>query len=146
VHSLGPVAVTTCPNNTCEKLIAPPAGKALVVTGIHIDVYTAPNPTTSSDFMLISRSNNGTCSFGTTDLNYEIVDPLGRGVIDLRYDLPGGLPVPAGTAVCISKTAGGIGAELTAWGYSVASTAVPASAPAPGVVDMDRRARTDLLW
>jgi hypothetical protein len=121
-------AGSSCSSGSCPKLIAPPAGKALVVTSIHVDTYALG----AGGYFTFLRSSDGTCSTASLDLVMEIVDPPGVGVTDLQYDLPGGMTIPAGKALCVGGSApGSLSADVTAWGYSVASTAVPATAPAP---------------
>jgi len=118
-----------CSSGSCPKLIAPPAGKALVVTSIHVDTYLVAAGTSFGFY----RSSDGTCSVASLDLFMEAVNPPGVGVTDLQYDLPGGMTIPAGKALCMfGSNPGSLAADVTAWGYSVASTAVPATAPASG--------------
>jgi hypothetical protein len=115
----------------CAKVIAPPAGKALVVTSIHVDTYMDSIP--GSGFFDFVRSSDGSCSSASIDIEMEEVNPPGIGMTDLQYDIPGGMTIPAGKALCVwSADPAHLRAAVTAWGYAVASTAVPAFAPAPG--------------
>jgi hypothetical protein len=121
-----------CGGGTCLKVIAPPAGKALVVTSIHVNTYNAATPG-GGENVAFYRSSDGTCHLATLDLLMDRVNPGVVGVTLLQYDLPGGLTIPAGKALCaLNSDPTHVGAEVTAWGYSVPSTAVPATAPAPG--------------
>jgi hypothetical protein len=132
VHSLGTPSPDDCTSGSCVVVIAPPAGKALVVTSIHVDAYSVSSPG-AGKFIIFYRSSDGTCSNSSLDLAMEIVNPGVVGVIDLQYDLPGGMPIPAGKALCADNASpASIGAQVTAWGYSVPSTSVPATAPASG--------------
>jgi hypothetical protein len=132
VHSDGVPYPNDCSGGTCIRLIAPPAGKALVVTAIHIDTFQATS-TGTGIYVAFYRSNDATCSFASLDQFLDLVNPGGIGSTQLQYDLPGGMPIPAGKALCMQDSSPtNLGAQVTAWGYSVPSTAVPATAPAPG--------------
>ncbi len=114
---------------TCQTLLKPPAGKAAVVTTIHV----APYMTTSGAELDILRSSNGTCTSASLDRINEVVFPSGTSVTNLQYDLPGGLAVPAGKALCAyNVNTNSLGVEVSARGYAVASNVVPANAPAAG--------------
>jgi hypothetical protein len=126
----GPVVIPDdCASGSCVKLIAPPAGKALVVTSIHVDTHSDPNPGSTIN---ITRSNDGTCSVASIDTRMEFVTPSGLGMTDVQYGVPGGMTIPTGKALCIQNSDPNLQVLMTAWGYAVASTAVPADLPAPG--------------
>jgi hypothetical protein len=125
------VAADDCPSATCQTLLKPPAGKAAVVTSIHIDTGRAA-VTGGGESLQVFRSSNGTCSIASGDRTIEYFNPGGVGETVLPYDVPGGLPVPAGTALCVfNADTTNLAFEVSAWGYAVASTAVPAIAAAP---------------
>jgi hypothetical protein len=131
-NGIGPLvyADDDCGSGSCTKLIAPPAGKALVVTSIHVNTEYDSAPGASLYFY---RSIDGTCSTPSLDLTMEAVTPPGLGMTDLQYDLPGGMPIPAGTALCMANgNTGTTTFAVTAWGYSVASNAVATASPASG--------------
>jgi len=126
------VGATNCSSGTCETLLKPPAGKAAVVTSIHIDTYTAA-VTGTSHLLEIVRSSNGTCSSSSIDRIVEYFNPGGIGETLLQYDLPGGLSIPAGKALCVENLdPTNLNFEVAARGYAVASNAVPANAAPAG--------------
>lgn len=122
------VVVNDCSSGLCQTLFKPPAGKAAVVTSIHIDTYQVSGPG-GGVFVDIVRSSDGTCNASSLDRDIEVINPAGIGETVLPYDLPGGLPVAAGRALCVSK-GGNVFSQASAWGYAVASNAVPSSAAA----------------
>jgi hypothetical protein len=130
--SLDFVAADDCPSATCQTLLKPPAGKAAVITSIHIDTGRA-TATGASESLQVFRSSNGTCSIPSGDRTIEFFNPGGVGETILPYELPGGLPVPAGKALCVfNADTTNLAFTVSAWGYAVASSAVPASAAAAG--------------
>jgi hypothetical protein len=119
------LANTAC-SSTCTKLVAPPAGSALVITAIHVDTFLNASP--GSTAINIVRSSNGSCSFASIETTMERVSPGGIGVTDLQYPVPGGMVVSAGKALCLDNgNPAVLDAYVTAWGYSVPSAAVPAA-------------------
>jgi hypothetical protein len=124
------VLATECAGTTCNTLLRPPAGQAAVVTTIHIDTYLA---TVTGKALVIYRSGDGTCNYATLDRVIEVFTPAGIGETVLPYDMPGGLPVPAGKALCVRNTdPSNLAFDVGAYGYAVASGTVPANAPAAG--------------
>jgi hypothetical protein len=121
-----------CGSGFCVKLIAPPVGEALVVTSIHVNTTYDPTPG-PDQAVRIFRSSDGTCKSNTLELAMEEVNPASVGVTDLRYDLPGGMAIPSGKALClVNNDSPNLAAAVTAWGYTVASSAVPAIAAVQG--------------
>jgi hypothetical protein len=117
-----------CGSGTCATLLKPPAGKAAVVTAIHINTFKV-TATGSTRWVEIVRSSDGSCSTSSTDRAVEFFNPSGIGETQLQYDMPGGLSVPAGKALCvINSDLTNLGFALSARGYAVASNVVPASA------------------
>jgi hypothetical protein len=117
---------------TCQTLLKPPAGKAAVVTSIHIDtsLATATGPGHNVEFF---RSSDGSCSASSIDRNIEFFNPSGIGETQLQYDLPGGLSVPAGKALCvINGDPANLSFAVSARGYAVASNVAPADAAPAG--------------
>jgi hypothetical protein len=123
---------TDCSSGPCATLLAPPTGKALVVASVHVNTYFVSNPGPGV-YVSLFRSNDGTSSTTSLDLLLEMVNPGGVGITQLQYDLPGGMTIPAGKALCARiSSPSSLLVEATAWGYSVPSTAVPAAAPVAG--------------
>ncbi len=121
-----------CSGGSCATLLKPPAGKAAVVTSIHINTYRA-TVTGASQYLAILRSTDGSCNLGTFDRIVEYFNPSGIGETQLQYDLPGGLSIPAGKGLCVQNSdTSNLGFEVSAHGYAVASSAVPASAAPAG--------------
>lgn len=111
--------------STCVLVAKPPAGKALVITSIHVDTYTATNVGVNKNFEFF-RSSDGTCKVATYDQFEEFVNPGAIGEIVLPFEP--GLPIQAGKALCVRNNGpGDIAAAVSAYGYSVAPAAVPAS-------------------
>ncbi len=124
VHSNGSILGSevfpnTC-STTCVLLIGPPAGKGLIVSSIHL-ISTVVTP--GIDYVQILRNGASTCSGPGTN----VVDTMLLTAQELDYPAPAGLSVPAGQSLCLRLSnpadVGDVG--LTAWGYTVASTAAP---------------------
>jgi hypothetical protein len=126
------VGAGDCSTGTCSTVLKPPAGKGAVVTSIHIDTFRA-TVTGSGEFLEFLRSTDGSCTIGSLNRVVEYFNPGGIGETQLQYDMPGGLSVPAGTALCMfNDDTTNLGFYVSARGYKVASNAVPANAPAAG--------------
>ena len=107
------------PNGECRALLVPPTGKALILTNVHIDVYTNPTPGPLNWVAIYIGS--GSCSYLVT-----LDNPAGVGVTDLTF--PAGIPVPAGSQVsALSSIYGSVAAHVSAFGYSVPASSVPAT-------------------
>jgi hypothetical protein len=121
----GPCA-TTAPFK-CPTVAKPPAGKALVLTDIHLDVRVALATGIGED-LDFWISSDGTCDQATFTVTVDDVNPAGIGEIVLPMDT--GLAIPAGEALCVlNGDSVNITAESYAFGYTVAPNAVPAAAP-----------------
>ncbi len=126
------VSADNCSPGTCQTVLKPPAGKAAVVTSIHIDTFKADVTGTGENLHFV-RSSDGSCSFSSIDRNVEFFNPDGIGETQLQYDMPGGLSIPAGKALCvINSDTTNLSFLVSAHGYAVASNVVPASAAPAG--------------
>ncbi len=126
------VYANDCGSGTCKTVLKPPAGKAAVVTTIHINTSQA-TATGPAGFLQVVRSGNGSCSALSLDRVVELFNPAGIGETQLQYDMPGGLSIPAGKALCvIDNDPAHLTFEVSARGYAVASNVVPASAAPAG--------------
>jgi hypothetical protein len=125
VLAVDAVDTDNCGSGTCQTVLKPPAGKAAVITTIHINTYKA-TATGSGQYLALPRSGNGSCAVSSIDRRIEFLNPAGIGETQLQYDLPGGLAVPAGKALCVfNSDPANLGAQVSARGYAVAPSAVP---------------------
>jgi hypothetical protein len=123
----GPIEPDTCSTAPCAILAKPPSGKALVITSIHVETFRNSTPG-QTEFFRLFISSDATCSLSApTDVEY--VTPAGLVSTVLPYEP--GIGIPAGKALC-AKTSdvANLNADISAWGYTVAPAAVPATAPA----------------
>lgn len=121
-----------CSGGTCVTVLKPPAGKAAVITSIHIDTDKAIATGPTQQLVLV-RSSDGSCTTGSLDRTVDAFTPAGIGETVLPYDMPGGLAIPAGKALCALNTdTTNVGFFVSARGYAVASNSVPANAPTAG--------------
>jgi len=104
----------------CVAVLTPPAGKALVITSIHVNVFANPTPGFANNVLLYSGAS---CAQLLDDVN-----PAGIGVTALDYG--NGIAIPAGGALS-ARRQGGVQAEVYAFGYTVAADQVPAPLAAP---------------
>jgi hypothetical protein len=110
----------TFPNSTsCVALATPPAGKALIIKSVALDTYNIASPGNGSYASLYLGTSG--CESFVMDIN-----PPGVGLINQPFEP--GLGVPAGKKLWV--TSANIGSEAFAFGYTVASSAVPATASA----------------
>ena len=112
---------------TCEKIIAPPAGKALVVTTLLVNVTSNPSPS-PADWVAFYTGPNPCLSYVMHDV------PATTGLRSLP--LEPGITIPEGHSLWMLKN-DEVTAYATAIGYSVAASAVPAEAPASANEDQD---------
>jgi len=118
--------------SVCATLLTPPAGKAAVVTSIHVNTYRV-TATGSGHYLTIFRSSDASCTLASDERDIEVFNPGAIGETLLQYNLPGGVPVPAGKALClINGDTTNLAFEVSARGYAVASNAVPSSAAQAG--------------
>ena len=107
--------VSATSGGSCATLLTAPSTKAIVVKTVVVDIYSATNP----GFVLLSVATGATC--GT---NYVMgVDVDSRGVTELHFEP--GVVVPANAR--FTALANSVGAEVSAYGYKVTDTAVPAT-------------------
>lgn len=107
--------------SSCTPILLPPAGKALVLTSVHINVYLNPTPGFANNVLLYDRPG---CAGGLVD----VVNPAGIGATPLDYG--NGLAIPT-TGGLFARVQGGVQAEVYANGYTVPSSQVPAASVAP---------------
>jgi hypothetical protein len=95
----------------------PPAGKALIIRSIQVDVFNDPTPGEGQHMHVYA---DATCSTPVADVN-----PPGIGVTVLPFDR--GVAIRAGSGMSAS-VGGKVGAEIFVDGYTVPASAVPAAA------------------
>jgi hypothetical protein len=100
----------------CFNFAAPPAGKAMVLKEIEVDVFADPSP---GDAQTVEVFNGPNCTNLIADVN-----PPGIGVTDLPFDP--GVGVAAGSELSVLAS-GSVQAEAYAFGYAVSASAVPKS-------------------
>jgi hypothetical protein len=111
-------------SSSCSQIGAPPAGKAVILRSITINVYSAPAGTFSGN-TFITVFNNSSCT-GTPIWD---VTPTQLGVTTMQFDP--GVAIPSSGALSVSDFSGaGYGIEAYATGYTVPASAVPSSAAA----------------
>jgi hypothetical protein len=115
---------TTCASDPCSEVIAPPAGKALIVTSIHVSAWSVPSPG-PGERVLFQRSVDGSCNAASLNVVYDVAHPGGVGDTVLTYSP--GLTVPAGSALCARTSDAALSVDLSAFCYAVAPGAVPPS-------------------
>ncbi len=98
----------------------PPTGLALVVTTIHIDVYSDPSPG-AGQYVVFVVETGTTCSGSMVGTFHPSINPGAIGPIDVP--LEPGLGIPAGDALC-GISGGSVGAVASVSGYTVPSSSV----------------------
>jgi hypothetical protein len=111
----------------CHVLATPPAGKAIVLKQIELDVFAKPRPREGQTVEVLTGT---TCSVLKLISD---VNPSTIGVTELPFDPGVGVPAGSGVSIVVS---GWVQAEAYGFGYAVQSSAVPpsaarAQAPAP---------------
>ena len=102
------------------------AGKAVLVTSIRFLPNVVPSVPSTSDYVKLQMSPDGTCSTSTLGDVVELQYITGRFPTESTYDLPGGLPVRAGSALCVyGNDFSNLSVNIAAYGYTVAANAVP---------------------
>jgi hypothetical protein len=96
----------------CVVVLAPPAGKALIVTGVEVDTFDDPSPGAGQHVSLDVSS----CSTQVADVN-----PPSVGATVLPFQP--GLVVPAGSNLS-AFVSGALQAEVYAYGYLVSASSV----------------------
>ncbi len=118
-----------------SPVATPPAGLALVVTTIHVDVYADPSPG-SNQVVAFDVQLGTTCSQGTQVGSYsQIINPGSLEEVDVP--LEPGLGIPAGDALC-GLVSGSVGAEASVSGYTVPSSSVT-SGPLHGIPALQKQ-------
>ena len=105
---------------SCNVVATPPAGKAMIVRDVRIDVYQDPMPGSGQ---YVSLYSDNTCSSLVGDVNPATV---GETVLPLDP----GLGIPAGSGLSV-LVGGSVGAEVYTDGYAVPSGQGPAAPAAP---------------
>lgn len=122
------LGANTCDRAQCTTLAKPPTGKALAITTIEIDAwhdtagFGGPN-----EYILIARSTDGTCRLASLTSYVSLVEPSSAGSQTLTYNLPGALPVPKGTALCLQNASDTLQVVFGAYGVTASPSAVPAT-------------------
>ena len=116
---------------TFKQVIAAPPGRALVVTSIAYNVFKATVTGTNHFIGIAVSKTNNTCAQvvidPTSGLTAANLNPatVGETVIPFQP----GLVVPAGRALCaFNFDPTNIGAEVYAYGFTIAAAAAPAGA------------------
>jgi hypothetical protein len=107
------------PYGTCSVLATPPAGRALIIKSIAVDVVGLTSPPGGGTYAGFWLGSGSSCESFVMDIN-----PPGVGLINQPFEP--GLAVPAGKSLMVYSNA--ISSEVFAFGYSVPASAVPAAA------------------
>lgn len=121
-------------SSACLVVATPPAGKALVVREVRLDVFADPTPGQANDIAIF---RDATCN-NANDIVAD-VNPATIGQIVIPFDPGIGVPSASHLSVVIN---GSVSAESYVDGYVVPSTAVPAasvSSPASGPLARPRQ-------
>jgi hypothetical protein len=108
-------AITT--SRGCLVLATPPTGKAMVVRGVRIDVFSDPSPGPDQDLTIYS---DATCTTQVADVN-----PATVGETVLPFDPGLGIPAKSGLS---ARATGSVQGEVYTDAYSVSASSVPAAA------------------
>jgi hypothetical protein len=100
----------------CMPVLAPPSGKAMIVTDLEVDTFNDPTPGPSNNVMVFV----GACTQAVADVN-----PASVGGTPIS--LGAGVAIPAGSELSAFAD-GGVQAEVYAYGYSVSASSVPSIA------------------
>ena len=107
---------------SCTAIASPPAGKAVILKTVTINLYAAPSGSLNGN-NFIPVYNNTTC----TGSPIWDMTPTQLGPQVMTFEP--GVGIPAGQALSTEDFSGaGFGIEVYATGYTVSSSAVPASA------------------
>lgn len=99
----------------CFKVATPPAGKALIIRQVRLNVYQNPSPGPGQDILIFVSAN---C---TTD-EVADVNPQGIGQVTTTFDP--GVAVPNGSFLSV-LVLGSVDAEVFADGYKVDASVAP---------------------
>jgi hypothetical protein len=103
---------------------APPAGKALVITSLSVDVYETP----ASFVQLYVSATDATCA-AVSSAFVGFVDSSTVGLTTIP--IPSGLVIPANRALCAKGGSAAVNSIVMTFGYTVkASAAPPGAGPA----------------
>jgi hypothetical protein len=103
--------------SSCQPLVTPPAGKALIIKTLVVDAYA-----------VTAVGSGNSVQFGVGSCGLQSVNPGGVGVTTVNYEP--GIRVPAGGA--LNSFQAGVQVEVTVTGYLVPASWVPAPALGPG--------------
>jgi hypothetical protein len=106
------------PGPTCAPLATPPTNKALIIKSVALDTIGIDSPG-GGKFAALYVGANG-CDFQNLVME---INPPGVGLLNQPFEP--GLAIPAGQKLWIH--AFNISSEASAYGYSVAASAVPAA-------------------
>lgn len=108
-------------------IVSAPSGNAMIVTTIHINVVTNPDPGPDT-YISLFITNTPACDSQQVGSYDERMNPPSIGETDIPFNP--GLAIPAGDSLCAATVENGTGlasAEFTVTGYLVPSSEVPAS-------------------
>jgi hypothetical protein len=103
----------------CTPIATPPAGKALVVTEVRVNIRQI-TPGTDEYFSLIIKPTNGPC---LTSGLVSLVSPSGRGQIVIPFNP--GLGIAAGQTLTVAVNGNTIEGQAFTDGYTVTTKTVP---------------------
>ncbi len=104
-----------------NQVATPPSGLALVVTTIHVDVFTVMT-SGAGQFVEFFVATGTNCTTGSQVGSYDqVINPASVGGMDVSVEP--GLGIPAGDSLCGAIT-GTLEAEASASGYTVPSSSV----------------------
>lgn len=103
------------------QVATPPTGFALVVTTIHVDVYSDPSPGPGQAVAFLVETGT-TCSGSIVGSYAQDINPGTVGEIDVP--LAPGLGIPSGDALCGTSAGGSVEADASVSGYTVPSSSV----------------------
>jgi hypothetical protein len=109
--------------SSCVPVLTAPAGKALIVTVAHVDIYDNPTPGFGNYVALYVGSGPTNCADLVTIVNTP-------GVQTTALPFEAGLAIPAGKSLNMA-VGGGVSAQAFAFGYTVSPSSVPATTAAP---------------
>jgi hypothetical protein len=102
-------------STTREPVATPPAGLALVVTTIHVDVYYDPSPGSGQEIEFNVETGTS-CTGSQVGSYWESLNPPSVQEIDIP--LEPGLGIPSGDSLC-GITVGSVDTEASVSGYTV---------------------------
>jgi hypothetical protein len=108
-------------SNGYQAVLTPPAGRQLIVTGVHLSWYGVDPAQVTNAFMTIGNANTCLGATGTYSAYFTLESP--RDFRDPKFS-PGFI-VPAGKSLCVAKTGFQTPQVLySAYGYTVPAGSV----------------------